>query len=459
MVVDLKKVAEAGPLPVTQIGQVWLNEKLVDFTNTALLDSAGIRVDSLLTGLNAPSRIRLAHHQSELDIFYSSDQQVYGDPLEFTYFMKGLSEAWSMPTGNSHTHFQYLPPGQYTFYVKAKNRSGIWGPEVTMQIVIQPPWWLNGWAYLLYGLGAAALIVSYTRWRTGVIRKRNSILEQQVKTRTGEYLEARDRAERSLKELKSAQAQLIQSEKMASLGELTAGIAHEIQNPLNFVNNFSEVNAELSQEMAEALNKGDLDEARQLAADIRSNQEKIRDHGKRAGSIVKSMLEHSRASSGQKEPTAVNAICDEYLRLAFHGMRAKDKTFNVKIETAFDPETGSIEMVPRDIGRVLLNLFNNAFYAVHERAKSESPAYQPTVSVKKHRQEGRINISISDNGPGIPENIREKIFQPFFTTKPTGQGTGLGLSLSYDIVKAHGGELSVETAEGGGATFTVLLPA
>jgi signal transduction histidine kinase/ligand-binding sensor domain-containing protein len=467
MVVDLKKVAETGPLPITQIGQVWLNEKHIDFTNTALLDSAGIRVDSLFTGLTAPSRIHLAHYQSELDIFYSSDQQVYGDPLEFTYYMKGLSTAWSMPTGNSHTHFQYLPPGQYTFYVKAKNRSGIWGPEAAMQIVIQPPWWRNGWAYLLYGLVAAAFIVSYTRWRTGVIRKRNIILEQQVKNRTGEFLEARDRAERSLKELKSAQAQLIQSEKMASLGELTAGIAHEIQNPLNFVNNFSEVNAELSQEMAEALNKGDLDEARQLAADIKSNQEKIRDHGKRAGSIVKSMLEHSRASSGQKEPTAVNAICDEYLRLAFHGMRAKDKTFNVKIETAFDPEVGSIEMVPQDIGRILLNLFNNAFYAVQEKSKLAGEGYQPVVTVKTFKTEASgnllmrpaVGISVTDNGPGIPENIREKIFQPFFTTKPTGQGTGLGLSLSYDIVKAHGGELSVETTKGGGAAFTVLLPA
>jgi signal transduction histidine kinase len=249
---------------------------------------------------------------------------------------------------------------------------------------------------------------------------------------------------KSLQELKAAQAQLIQSEKMASLGELTAGIAHEIQNPLNFVNNFSEVNIELSDEILEAAEKGDLEEIRQLAEDIRSNQEKIREHGKRADGIVKGMLQHSRTSSGEKEPTDINAVADEYLRLAYHGIRAKDMLFNAKLVTDFDESIGKVNVIPQDIGRVILNLITNAFYAVSLKAKVMTD-FEPTVSVTTKSQGNKIQILVADNGMGIPGPIKDKIFQPFFTTKPTGQGTGLGLSLSYDIVKAHGGELTVET--------------
>jgi two-component system, NtrC family, sensor kinase len=268
----------------------------------------------------------------------------------------------------------------------------------------------------------------------------------------------------TLAELKTTQAQLIQSEKMASLGELTAGIAHEIQNPLNFVNNFSEVNKELIGELKEEIKKGNIEEVNAIADDIEANEEKINHHGKRADAIVKGMLQHSQSSSGIKEPTNINALADEYLRLAYHGLRAKDKYFNATLKTAFDETIGNVNIIPQDIGRVILNLITNAFYATNEKQKLGLENYEPTVTVKTLKTPplgGRgagIEISVKDNGNGIPKKVLDKIFQPFFTTKPTGQGTGLGLSLSYDIVKAHGGEIKVESKEGEGSTFIILLP-
>ncbi len=270
--------------------------------------------------------------------------------------------------------------------------------------------------------------------------------------------------ESTLSNLKSTQSQLIQSEKMASLGELTAGIAHEIQNPLNFVNNFSEVNEELLVEMKDELDKGNIDDAKAIANDAIENQQKILHHGKRADAIVKGMLQHSSSGSGKKEPTAINALADEYLRLAYHGLRAKDKSFNATMKTDFDEGIGNINVIPQDIGRVILNLITNAFYATNEKQKQGLESYEPTVTVKTLKappsggKGAEISISVKDNGNGIPQKILDKIFQPFFTTKPTGQGTGLGLSLSYDIVKAHGGELKAETKEGEGSEFIINLP-
>jgi signal transduction histidine kinase len=259
-------------------------------------------------------------------------------------------------------------------------------------------------------------------------------------------------------DLKQTQVRLIQSEKLASLGELTAGIAHEIQNPLNFVNNFSEVSAELVDEMNEEYLKGNTEAAKEIAAELKDNLLKIIHHGKRAGDIVKGMLLHSRTSSGQKEPTDVNALADEYLRLAYHGLRAKDKTFNATLKTAFDNTIGNIKLVPQDMGRVILNLITNAFYVVDEKKKQAIEAYEPTVTVGTRKQDDKIIISVKDNGSGIPRRVLEKIFQPFYTTKPAGKGTGLGLSLSFDIVKAHGGEIKVETEEGEGTEFIIQLP-
>ena len=325
--------------------------------------------------------------------------------------------------------------------------------------------------YALLGVLGVFLIIGLLLYRNNRQKqKANKILQEQ-----------KDKVESTLHELKSTQAQLIQSEKMASLGELTAGIAHEIQNPLNFVNNFSEVNTELIDEAGEEMDKGNISEAKIILNDIKANEEKINHHGKRADAIVKGMLQHSSRGNGKKEPTDINALADEYLRLSYHGLRAKDKNFNATMKTDFDESIGNINIIPQDIGRVILNLINNAFYAVHEREKLIANShqlialpYEPTVWVstkrinsplgsKAERREGtefwggEVVISVKDNGPGIPQKILDKIFQPFFTTKPTGQGTGLGLSLSYDIVKAHGGELRVETKEGEGSEFIIIL--
>src|SRR6218665_691791 len=273
-----------------------------------------------------------------------------------------------------------------------------------------------------------------------------------------EIRSARQKAEAALTELQQTQKQLIQSEKMASLGELTAGIAHEIQNPLNFVNNFSDISKELLEEMMQALDSGDKAEAKTIADDLINNMEKINHHGKRADAIVKGMLQHSRTSNGQKEPADINALCEEYLRLSYHGLRAKNKNFNATLQTEFDNSIGNIDIVPQDIGRVILNLITNAFYAVEEKQRSGSGNYSPTVFVRTKKNHLTTQIEVEDNGNGIPAAILEKIFQPFFTTKPTGQGTGLGLSLSYDIVKAHGGELKVETKQSEGSVFIIQLP-
>jgi two-component system NtrC family sensor kinase len=271
---------------------------------------------------------------------------------------------------------------------------------------------------------------------------------------------AHDEVKKALGELRDAQGQLIQREKMASLGELTAGIAHEIQNPLNFVKNFAEVNMEMADEMIDAINAGRPQDAKTLAEDIKVNQQKIREHGNRAEGIVRSMLQHSRSSSGQKEPTDINNLVDEYVRLAYHGMKAKDKSFKAECKTQLSTIVGKVNIIPQDIGRVILNIVNNALYFVDRKARKNISGYKPEVFVSMVKTGSKIEIKVKDNGDGIPEQIRDKIFQPFFTTKPTGEGTGLGLSLSYDIItKSHGGEIKVESTEGKGTTFIILIPA
>jgi len=302
-------------------------------------------------------------------------------------------------------------------------------------------------------------LLEQTKENERIVREQNTTLEKRVNERTRELAT-------SLENLKQAQAKLIQSEKLASLGELTAGIAHEIQNPLNFVNNFSEVNKELLEELKAELMKPQPNQAivEELTRDLHQNQDKINQHGKRASSIVKGMLQHSRNSSGEKELIDINVLCDEYLRLAYHGLRAKDKNFNSKMVTEFDSNLRPVKIIQQDIGRVLLNMITNAFYAVNEKkTKLHDPTFEPclTLTTKQEKDtSGKewVKIIISDNGSGIPEHIREKIFQPFFTTKPAGQGTGLGLSLAYEIVEAHGGEIILDTQEGSGTTFTIKLP-
>jgi len=310
-----------------------------------------------------------------------------------------------------------------------------------------------------YALSSAIgvfMLLAIIFWRNNRQKqKANYLLSEQKE----EIETQRDNLGQALNELKETQTQLVQREKMASLGELTAGIAHEIQNPLNFVNNFSDVNRELLTEMKEEIDKGDLEEVKAIANDLIQNEEKINHHGKRAGAIVKGMLQHSLSGGNTKEPTNINALADEYMRLSYHGIRAKDKTFNAEMVMHFDEKLPKINAIRQDIGRVMLNLFNNAFYAINQKQKTASTDYEPEVSVTTSAENGQVIIKVTDNGIGIPDAIKEKIMQPFFTTKPTGEGTGLGLSLTYDmVVKGHGGSIDVNTKEGEFTEFVVTLP-
>ncbi|HSZ34001.1 MAG TPA: ATP-binding protein [Puia sp.] len=302
--------------------------------------------------------------------------------------------------------------------------------------------------YMVFGLAGLFLLIGIIQYRNNKVKQKANVLLKSQKIEL----------ENTLKTLETTQAQLVHSEKMASLGELTAGIAHEIQNPLNFVNNFSDVNRELIDEMEQEIDSGNMSEAKSIAKNIQENEEKINQHGKRADAIVKAMLQHSRSGSGVKESSGINTLVDEYLRLSYQGLRAKDKSFNAILKTDYDQAVGSIIIIPQDIGRVFLNLYNNAFYAVSEKKKLLSNNYEPVVSVSTKKLTGEVEIRVKDNGNGIPPKLMGKIFQPFFTTKPAGQGTGLGLSLSYDIIKAHGGEIKVKTEEGVFTEFVIQLP-
>jgi signal transduction histidine kinase len=310
--------------------------------------------------------------------------------------------------------------------------------------------------YIVIGTAGVFLLVGLILWRGYNRQKHNNRLLSEQKE---EIATQRDHLEATLEKLKSTQTQLIQSEKMASLGELTAGIAHEIQNPLNFVNNFSEVSVELLDELTEEAKAGHTEDVMAIAGDLTQNLEKIRHHGKRADAIVKGMLQHSQSGSGIKAPANLNALADEYLRLSYHGLRSKDKSFNAETVTHFDEDLPLINVIPQDIGRVMLNLFNNAFYAVNQKQKMAGNDYKPEVSVSTSTEKNNLVINVRDNGIGIPDAIKEKIMQPFFTTKPTGEGTGLGLSLTYDmVVKGHGGTIRVNSVEGEGSEFIITLP-
>jgi signal transduction histidine kinase len=439
------------------------------FTGFQLSDKKLIPGDGgpLKESLNEQKEIQLAYFQNVFSIDFAIVD--YANPAQnrLTYYLENYDVIWRSTNSERKAYYFNVPPGKYTFRVKGVNSYGAWA-EKTIDIIIRPPWWRTWLAYILYALLFIASVFGVDRFQ-----RRRLLNAEREKNREREQKHAKE-IEKAYNELKTTQAQLIQSEKMASLGELTAGIAHEIQNPLNFVNNFSEVSKELIGEMNDELAVANWQLAKEIAGDIANNLQKINHHGKRAADIVKGMLQHSRTSSGQKEPTDINALADEYLRLAYHGLRAKDKSFNADFKTEFDPNLSKINVIPQDIGRVLLNLINNAFYAVKaplppQGLKNDQLEYWPTVIVRTSYlppsgrprgalTEGAVVVSVSDNGPGIPAHIIDKIFQPFFTTKPTGQGTGLGLSLSYDIVKAHGGEIKVETKEGEGSEFIIQLP-
>lgn len=419
-----------------------------------------IRDESVIVafGRNA---LELPYNQNRIRFDYVGLQ--FDNPSEnnYAYKLNGYDEGWVQAGSQRTVTYTNLSPGTYTFNLKAANSDGVWSKaKSTITIIISKPWWLTWWAYLIYFVVFISLLRIYVVFRARNLKRENRVLEEKVNHRTNQLT-------KSIEELKITQSQLIQSEKMASLGELTAGIAHEIQNPLNFVNNFSEVNQEMVEEASEEIDKENYDEVKIILKNIKDNSEKINHHGKRADAIVKGMLQHSRNSAGSKEPTDINKLADEYLRLAYHGLRAKDKNFNVTLKTDFDETIGTIYVVKQDIERVILNLITNAFYSTNEKhtqavnvltqAETDEETYVPTVTVSTKIIGNTVEVSVKDNGNGIPQNVIDKIFQPFFTTKPTGQGTGLGLSMSYDIVKAHGGELRVESKVGVGSEFVIAL--
>jgi signal transduction histidine kinase/ligand-binding sensor domain-containing protein len=421
--------------PILQISSLSIGGKVFDMEN-----------------FKEGDRTELKYNQNDLEIGYIGIHYDHSSLNHYSYFLKGANKDWVAAGTDKIARYSKLSPGYYEFYLKASNADGIWSDSQKMlAFTILSPWWERWWAYTLYAFVFGTALWSFIYYRSGQLKKENILLETKVNHRT-------EQLKKSLENLKSTQAQLIQSEKMASLGELTAGIAHEIQNPLNFMNNFSEVNKELIDEMKQELVVGNITEAITIANNVQQNEDKINHHGKRADAIVKGMLQHSRTGTGQKESTDLNTLADEYLRLTYHGLRAKDKSFNVSIQTDFDKNIGRINMVPQDIGRVLLNLYSNAFYALAEKKKLMGEHFEPVILVGTKKINGEVEIKVKDNGNGIPTGVLDKIFQPFFTTKPTGQGTGLGLSLSYDIVKAHGGELKVESQEGKGAEFVLHVP-
>ncbi|MGE5106734.1 MAG: two-component regulator propeller domain-containing protein [Sphingobacteriales bacterium] len=457
---------------VKNIDTLWKTDRESFYPNKELPKDTGylqknkIRWNNIEGPYHLPVNLRLPYNQNYLSFNFTGNHISNPDKVKYRYLLEGIDKNWSPASDkNFSENYRDLPPGNYIFKVSSKGMNGLWSAPAEFKFTITPPWWKTWWAYTLYVFFFISIVGIYIQYRSGALKKHNQQLEEKVMNRTNEL-------RKSLNDLREAQNQLIQSEKMASLGELTAGIAHEIQNPLNFVNNFSEISVELADEIKTGINKIEIDpvkksELETIINDLVQNQEKINFHGKRADAIVKGMLQHSRNSSGIKEPTDVNALADEYLRLSYHGLRAKDKSFNSAMIKDFEPNLEKITIVSQDVGRVILNLITNAFYSVTEKKKLNIPGYEPTVWVttKKinaspddHVGRGKVEVRVKDNGMGVPQKVMDKIFQPFFTTKPVGQGTGLGLSLSYDIIKAHGGELKLETKEGEGAEFIIQLP-
>ena len=465
-------VLDAAPTPDTTVSGVRITNLFVMDENPGFsakngADSLNINVATYATTKNIlwdsvtypyaiPKGLELPYDQNSLSFSYGSGDLFNREQLTYRFILDGEDEDWNYAGASTKTKNYYnLKPGNYKFKVAVRGFSNTWSIPEELTFTISPPWWQTWWAYLIWVLLLASILRAYISFRARKLKKENRILEERVSHRT-------EQLKNKIDELKATQSQLIQSEKMASLGELTAGIAHEIQNPLNFVNNFSEINIELIEEMQAELKKGDYEEAMEISNDVKDNQQKINHHGKRADGIVKSMLQHSRSSSDTKEPSDINALADEYLRLAYHGLRAKDKSFNATMHTDFDESIGKINIVAQDIGRVVLNLITNAFYACTERKRKADKIpdnnYTPTVWVSTQNVGNTVHINIRDNGGGIPKEVKDKVFQPFFTTKPTGEGTGLGLSLSYDIIRAHKGEMKLETEEGEGTTFTLIIP-
>jgi ligand-binding sensor domain-containing protein/signal transduction histidine kinase len=416
--------------------------KLEEKKDSTLILGNGVRVkdfkfDGVTRWYNLPENLSLAHNNNYLTFNFVGITMRSPGKVNYQYTLEGIDKGWSAVTARTDAPYGNLPEGTYTFKVKAMNGAGYWSNECRYTFTIRPPWWKTWWAYLVYSLAFLLALRIFSKYRERRLQAEKVKLEKKVEERTHE--------------LKETQSQLVQQEKLASLGALTAGIAHEIKNPLNFVNNFAELSNELLGEMNEEIDKGNYQDAKAISKDIQLNLSKINEHGKRADGIVKSMLEHSRSGTGEKQPTDINRLCDEYLNLAYHGMRANVKDFNCTMERHFAENLPKINVVPQDIARVLLNLINNAFYAVKDKPDA-------TLTLTTLATPHAIIIRIKDNGTGIPEDIKQKIFEPFFTTKPAGSGTGLGLSLSFDIIKTHGGKIEVDSKGNEYTEFIITLP-
>ena len=412
-----------------------------------------IKFDRVSAFNNLPENLSLPYKNNNISFDFNGIVTTRPSLVNYQYKLEGYDKEWSPATHKTTANFGNIKEGNYTFLVKAQNRTNSWSKPTAFHFTIRPPLQRTWGAYFIYFLLVLGVIYAIDKYQ------RNRILIKERQRNMQKDLDHAKEIETAYINLKATQNQLVHSEKMASLGELTAGVAHEIQNPLNFVMNFSEVSADLLAEMQEEIKKGNFEDAEDIFNDIKQNLNKIKHHGKRADDIVKGMLQHSRSSTGTKQPTNLNQICDEYLRLSYHGLRAKDKSFNATLNSDFDETIGEINLNAQDFGRVILNLLTNAFYAVNEKRQQSAENYMPTVSISTKKENQKILITVSDNGNGMPQEIIDKIFQPFFTTKPSGKGTGLGLSISFDIItKGHNGELKVESKENEGTKFTIILP-
>ena len=396
--------------------------------------------------------VTLLNDQNDLTLEYVGLHFRHPERNEYAYMLEGYDEGWREVGAERRAIYTNLPSGEYTFRVKASNSDGVWNEKGrTLVITILPPWWQTRGMFLVYGLLFLVGVYGVDR-----IQRKRVIANEREKTRERELAQAKE-IEEAYTRLKATQQQLIQQEKMASLGQLTSGIAHEIKNPLNFVNNFADLNAELFQELEQNPESKIKDVLETIYA-AKINAQQIKKHGKRADDIVKSMMQHA-GGEGERYEVAINPLVDEFVNMTYSSLQSQRPDLDVAIEKNLDVSTGSLTMIPQQIGRVLQNILSNALEAVYEKKQSLHGAYEPKVSVSTSRRNGHVEIRIADNGMGIPDQVRDRVFEPFFTTKPAGSGTGLGLSLSYDIVtQGHGGTLTVESAEGEGATFTIVLP-
>ncbi|MCH8523980.1 MAG: hypothetical protein LAT52_05450, partial [Balneolales bacterium] len=489
---DLNTFAFSDKIPQPRLTRLEVNEQYLDFRNmqNSSVDKrkrSQMKFEDVQRFENYPLNVKLSYDNNHLTFHFVAIDWAAPHKIRYSHRMEGLNTNWSQPTANPVVDYRNLSFGTYTFHVRAIGESGVWSEPVAYTFTILPPWWHTWWAYGIYVVMFLGALRTFSLWRERRLRQEKEQLQVNVEERTVELKKKSEELEHSLHDLKSTQDQLIQQEKLASLGQLTAGIAHEIKNPLNFVNNFSEVSLEIIDEALEELQKiGENEHAAETAeilADIKANLAKIHEHGSRANGIVQSMLMHSRGGDGKMEPTPLNVLIKEYINLAFHGMRAGEHPINVEIQMDLDESIGHVPLIAEDFSRVILNLCNNAFDAMREgsestrknnetveggRSESTSKSMQNSIvnnpnspqklTVRTKSENNKIHIEIEDNGPGIPDDIKDKILQPFFTTKKGTQGTGLGLSITNDIIKAHGGMLSINTKLGYGSVFMISLP-